>query len=141
MIDKVNREIGLGASLFLLTLKALAKFFCVLFVINLPVLYMYSDYQRFLFMTKIKVRGKKPVRDDALGYFAKLSMGNLKYMEKNSPTVNTALTPQETKPEEGPFPPGGPRFGPPRRKLQTKTIVHLGCYWDNVFARAMSLRA
>jgi hypothetical protein len=92
-INKVNREIGLGASLFLLTLKALFKFFFLLFLINSPLMYMYWDYQSFLFMTKIKIRGLKPIRDDALGTYAKLSMGNLKYMEKNSPTVNDDLTP------------------------------------------------
>jgi hypothetical protein len=72
-------------------LKALSKFFLILFVINLPLMMMYHDYQDFLTMTKIKVKGLRRNKDGALSTFAKISMGNLKYMEKNSPTVNTAL--------------------------------------------------
>ena len=42
-IPKILKDIGLGASLFLLTLKAFAWFFFILSIINLPLFLLYTS--------------------------------------------------------------------------------------------------
>jgi hypothetical protein len=61
------KQIGIGASLFLMSTKALAVFFFVLFVVNLPVMLFYSSG------VDHGIRPEQSIFD----YFAILSLGNV----------------------------------------------------------------
>ena len=74
-ITELSKEIGLGASLFLMSSKALAYFFLLITIINIPVYYiMYSSSEA----------EAHTIQD----YFSKLTLGNLGQSEMACSTAN-----------------------------------------------------
>lgn len=63
------KQIGIGAALFLMSTKALAMFFFVLFLINIPLLMFYKGGVRHELQDAVK-----PSLTD---YFVQLSLGNV----------------------------------------------------------------
>lgn len=78
-VTEPAKEIGLGASLFLMTQKALFFLFCLFAIINIPLMLFYFNGN-----------GQSEVMPGFVGFLGRFSLGNLGTSEMVCNTVNVA---------------------------------------------------
>ncbi len=104
-IGKINKQIGIGPSMLLMTIKALFKFFLVLSIINLPTLFLYYNFYWFFGVRTHS--NSTAAKTSSFDIFAKMSLGNVKknleaemdyYRNRDDSGAQEVLNSQDTSP-------------------------------------------